>query len=214
MHFRRSSSTSWSSSHGWMAQLWALCRSTLMPCHLLWCQVVLVAVFWGWLSVVSGDTARVSLFFSYVINGQADASLILNVAVSEFTVGTFTVFLWLAHDEAFVPAGGCGLPTLFESGILVSLPVGVRDALKTTKVVAVLAETGFDISLGYMAYCWSQCINWSRSSSNWLLYNFELSEVYDAQPLNAYSSRRCNDNRDFIVDQTVPARTCFMSQET
>lgn len=50
---------------------------------------------------------------------------------------------------------------LQKNGIQVLLPVGVLEALKIMALMAAGHEIGFDLSLGYMACCQSQDVNWS-----------------------------------------------------
>lgn len=74
-------------------------------------------------------------------------------------------------------------------------------------VVTVLCETGFDRSLGYMAYGRSQDVDWWRCSSNLIPYSLELVEVSDASLRNASSSRFLNTS--VISDHIVPASFIF-----
>lgn len=63
----------------------------------------------------------------------------------------------VVQDGDVVPKSGSGLTC--NSGLLVSLPVGVREALETMSAMAVLYETGFDMSPGYMTHCRSQGVD-------------------------------------------------------
>lgn len=127
------------------------------------------------------------------------------IAVSEFTACTFTAFLYLTHDGTSVPECDSDLLAPCKPGILVLLSVGVREALQTMGVTAVLNETGFDMLLGYTAYCCSQDVEWSRWSSNWLPYSFELKEVSAAFSCDESSSWCRNVNGVIIANHNVSA---------
>lgn len=123
-----------------------------------------------WLSIevhclLSVATPPMLAYYSnHVINEHTHARLIWRVGVSEFTVKTHPAFLCSSGNGAAVPEHGSGRPPHCQSGILVSLRFSVHEALETICVIALLHETGFDMSLGYLANCWIQDVDWSRCS--------------------------------------------------
>lgn len=123
----------------------------------------------GHLLLKVATTPVLAYYYNYVIIEHADARLIGHVAESEFTVCTFSAFLWLARDGAVVPENGYGLPPPCESGFLVQLSDGVHEAPKTMLVMAGLPESGFGRSRVYMVYCRSQEVDWSCCLSNCFL---------------------------------------------
>lgn len=81
----------------------------------------------------------------------------------------------LAHYVAGVSGNCSDPPPPCETGTLISFPGGVCEAPETMGVMTVVRESGFDMSLGDMAYCWNLDIDYLPFSSNWFQYKVDMS---------------------------------------
>lgn len=70
----------------------------------------------------------------------------------EFSVCTFTAFLCLACDGSVLTEDISCLSPVWDSGMLVKLPYGLREILEKMGAMVVVQDSGFDMYLGYMAY--------------------------------------------------------------
>lgn len=99
-------------------------------------------------------TPPVSLYYHlYILNHHSKEQLIWHIAMSGFTVCTFMPFLCLACDGPISSEGSSAASLIWDSGMLASLPSGVCQTLEKMGVMAVLHDSGFEMSLGYMIYC-------------------------------------------------------------
>lgn len=85
--------------------------------------------------------------------------------MSEFSLFTFKGFLCLAWVRPVSAKGSPGSHQL-NPGMLMSLTSGACDALEKMEVMAVLLNSGFEISIGYMANCSSHDVDWLPYTSS------------------------------------------------
>lgn len=123
--------------------------------------------------------------------------------MSELTVGTFMALLCLARDGPVYSEGGSGWPSIWDYGMLVSLLSGVCELLEKMGVMAVLHDPGFDMSLGYMAYCRSRDVDLMRCTLLWLPYDINMGKMSDVLCCSASSTRCHNADGERIEDRIV-----------
>lgn len=113
----------------------------------------------------------------YILNDHAWVKPFWRIAMSEFTVCTFTT---LPSFTIAVPVSGEGGPALAfvrDSDFLLPFLFGVCTTLEKIGVIAVLENSGLDMLLEYLLYC---CICYADRpwcTSSWALYHFSMAEV-------------------------------------
>lgn len=76
-------------------------------------------------------------------------------------VCNFPASLCLARDGLISAEGCAGSPGIWNSGMVVPHPSGVFETLEKMGVMAVLPDSAFDMSLGFMAHCRSFDVDWT-----------------------------------------------------
>lgn len=132
--------------------------------------------------------------------------------MSEFTVCNFTAFLCWARDGTVCAKGSSGSPSIWDSDVLVLLLPAVCEKLENMSVMYVLHDSGFDMSLSYMAYSRSQDVDWPWCMSSWFPYDLKMGGIYDILSRSAYSTCHRNADGKPIGDRIYQLPLCFLYQ--
>lgn len=79
-------------------------------------------------------------------------------------------------------------------------------------VMAVLQDSGFDMSLEHIAECSSCGLDWLRRTSSWIPYDFKMGEMSDIRSRRASLARRRNVDEEPLVIVFYQLPPCFLYQ--
>lgn len=111
----------------------------------------------------------------------------------------------MAHDGLAYAKGGSNSPCIWDSDTLMLFLSGVCENLEKMGVMAVLSDSGFYMTLDYMAYYRGRDVEWQQCTSSWLPYNFSMGEVSHVPSRSACSTLHRDADGNRKGDPILPA---------
>lgn len=152
---------------------------------------------------------HLSYYNYYIFSRHERMQLIWLMDMSKFSVCTFMAILCLPRDGLVSAEGGYGSRSIWNSGVLASLPSGVCETLQKMVITEVLHDSVFDMSFGCKAYCRSRDVDWPQCMLSCFLYNYGICEVSIVPQPSVSSNRHRILEGESVSNGILPASSLF-----
>lgn len=119
--------------------------------------------------------------------------MVSHSVTSEFVVCLFISFLGLACAGTITSVSDESRVLSVKKGILVSLPSRLRSHIEQYNLFEFLCDSGYDLSLGFLAYSRFSYGDWSPCESSWYPYDFDTEIVSCSEISAGPSPKHQND---------------------